>query len=243
MLFTLSTGRSGTQCLAKILETSEKVQSYHENHPMPCMHARSEARRGVYDFGVCPWGCPAEWRRHPLKGHRSALIAESRGLYSETGWGLTHYAPLIQRMGIGARWIHLVRDPRTWTLSWLADGVPVRPSHGAQVCPEGDPLHDLHWSWEPHVRSLWWWAEVHRYALTFARTADVYRLRFEDMIRGDVSGLFDWLGLDCPQDRIDEVVRTKWNHKGHKKREWDEAWDADLPLDLMAELGYEPDRL
>lgn len=245
-IFTLSTGRVGTKCLSRVLGCSPEVASYHENHPMTCKHARAEARRGIYRFGPRECGCPLLWTADPLRvPHRRPKMcnADDRGLvYSETGWGLMFYAPLfLDRLG-DVRFIHLVRDPRTWTLSHIQDGPPVDKSHGATICPPDDPMSAVYWGeWLPAQRSLWWWAEVNWWALRFAAAhpGRVHLLRHEDMITGDVADLFAALDLDYDQAQVDTVVETKWNTRSGPRPTWQDGWAQWLDADLMARFGYE----
>jgi hypothetical protein len=163
------------------------------------------------------------------------MAAANGRIYSETGWGLAHYAPYIASQ-IDARFIHLVRDPRTWIGSWMAESIPSTKSHGATVMPEGDPMHDIYWNeWTPPQRSLWWWSEVNRFGLW----AGGFRLRFEDMIAGKVEALFDWLGVSYDARGVAAITGTRWNHRNRNNPAWDDDWNRWLDTDLMAECGYE----
>lgn len=237
LLFTLSTGRVGTMCLSKVLAASPEIESYHENHPTICPHSRMRAMQGFYS-SPCP--CPETHRTHPLEApHRRPLIeqAHSQGLiYSETAWGIMAWA---RRFPANSRYIHLIRDPRTWVPSWIAEGIPCHRHHGANVCPPGHPLYRIYWKrWSPAQRSLWWWSEVNRWASAFAETHDVFVLRHEDLILGRASSLFEWLDVEHDAEAVAEAVKTKWNDRGRRKPSWEASWDQGLDHELMEAHGY-----
>lgn len=233
--FTLTTGRSGTVALERLLHSSSELRCHHELRPLPKPLARSRARRLLYDA-----------YSNPLKSYRrreSMLETWTRGkVHVETGWQLTFFAPLFHEQMEGrVKFIHLTRDPRTWVGSWMRLIEYVEEAGRIfNVMPREDPDAEQFFSWEIPRRSLWWWETLNRWILTLPEALDVHHLRMEDLSLERAEELFRWLGVPFDALKASRALGARWNAKPElgPRVEWNAEWERWLPRELMTRLGY-----
>jgi hypothetical protein len=125
LLFTVTTGRSGTRALSFALSRFRGVASLHE--PKPKFSDALGTVRSV------PSTALEFWRR--IKLPRIAAVRQP--IYAET----SHVAckgflePLVEELGLRPTLLHLHRDPRAVALSlWRLDTVPGRTYRGVKYC-------------------------------------------------------------------------------------------------------------
>lgn len=239
-LYTLTTGRSGTVFLWQVLQASKGISAHHELRPMPDGPARSMARRGFRADLPDVLGLP---QREALRRQ-----AQRKGtIHAETGWQLTFFAPrILEALGGEVRFIHLVRDPRTWTSSWLRVLESYdHPGRMFNVMPLEDPMAEWYYSQPRPARSLWWWQTLNGWVMDFLKALpeEQYRLvRMEELTLPVARELYGWLGKPFfLRPQLERALIRHWNDKPElgPNEEWDPEWNQWLPREMMAELGYE----
>ena len=156
----------------------------------------------------------------------------ARLLSERSPWHVRHM-DLIGEVYPGARFVHIVRDPRDVARSMVS--------------------HD--WGPDSLEEAAAQWVE----SVELARAATVdhcLQVRYEDLL-SDVAGgsqaIYEWLGLDASPDRVEDAVRDAAVHvnrdpagSGIGTAKWQDLLDPrdveaveNVAGDLMAELGYE----
>jgi hypothetical protein len=247
-VFVLSTGRCGTQWLARLLDTSFGESALVAHEPL---HAAYEPRLmlGAKE----PSGIPPE-RLEVIAAH-VAWIGEvlQSSHYIETGHPCWSSLPfLIERLRPNVKVIHLVRHPVPTAWSWITHQAfcpPLLPhlSEKVLLAPFDDGVRfpeyrDLWHAMTPYEKALYYWAEVNAFGLDLEQRASVpwLRIRFEDLLRGDgVERLFEFAGLETVRRKepgfVDEyrsitTIRTDPNMIERHP----------AVLHVARELGYEP---
>jgi hypothetical protein len=246
----LSTGRCGTQWLARTLgELGPDLWVEHE--PIGPLYApRRHFRR---------YGDPERVLDEPaVRGHLDGVLASERP-YVECGWPAFPALPwLAAAVPERLRVVHLTRHPVPTALSHMAHsswaGSP-RDDEFTRLATlgPGDPRvfqPDYAGRWEaltPYEKCLFWWTEVHSFALEFAErfpAVPLVRVRAEAMLAGDLDALGRIAGLIGTGDpermraRVAERV-DRWPHRSD--REVDPALVGEHPrtVETAARLGYD----
>jgi hypothetical protein len=222
--FFLSTGRCGTQWLAKALADAGGDGVRVEHEPL---HNRYAPRR------MLGAGDPAALDRKDslaILGHVETIERELESRdYIETGhpcWSTIPY--LARRLAGRVRVVHLVRHPVPTACSWLSHGLFVPPllphlSPKEFLTPldPGVSFPEYGGMWAglaPVEKCLFYWAEVNAFGLRIedAGTIPWLRLRYEELFApevGGLTGLFRFLGLpEGDAGRIDRG-RTVDEHR------------------------------
>lgn len=185
--FFLSTGRCGTQWLARHLRGVYGDRARVEHEPLVTEYRPRRMLAGVGDPTVEP--------SPPIQAHIAAVRRElAVKPYIECGHPCWSTLPWIARqLGAQLRVVHLVRDPVATATSWLSRGaytpqvlafVPERIlispfDAGATFSEYRDRWPDL----LPFEKCLVYWAEVQAFALRFEQEfrGPWLRLRYEDL--------------------------------------------------------------
>lgn len=245
-LFVLSTGRTGTETLARLLDLHHSIDAYHEPHPQLLVE-RKQARLEVYVQ-------PEKYRRI-FSESRSTPIWKSgrRGkLYAETSARLTFFAPIISQLMPNAKFVYMHRHPgdvvrsgmrRGWYVDHPADYARIEPG------PQEEAYHCWR-SWGAFEKICWYWDAYNRFALDFldSMSADrVFIMPCQMLYQGtDIGLLFDFIGLDKPDDeKIGEILSHRYNSQLEsefpKFGDWDSEMKQTLYMiagDTMRRLGY-----
>jgi hypothetical protein len=247
-VFLLSTGRSGTAALAKVLELAPGITAFHEPWPQ-MLEERQQALHEV-------WTATDSYGQLFLKA-RAGLIARSTlggKVYAETSARLTFFAPAIAQVLPEARFIHLVRHPgdvirsgmrRSWYSDNRSDRYRIRPQ-------AGDPYFE-NWESLPRFEKIcWYWNAYNSFALRFTDIVEARRfllLKAEDLFaaRGEtLEQLFEFIGVPSPGS---EALAAELDHKHNRQvkndyprfEEWNESQRKTLAAvagDTMTALGY-----
>lgn len=233
----ITTGRSGTQWLANLLNNFEALHAVHE--PFPSL------------FG---------WNRKRAEGHgncadvvravRSDLVenAYGRGMtYVDCSPFLSHLVDDVAEAFSASRFIHISRDPRAFVCSAAPRSWYRLPTTQDHWWPRNYPADSSNVE-----RLLWWWNEVHSRGLEAEEKHTVFRLRAEDMWSDvdAVRGLLEWLQLpETLTERAHAVIAAAQNSprntakaKQITRTEWSPEWDSFLYAtcgETMEALGYE----
>lgn len=254
-VFTLSTGRVGSETLAHLMKLARNVIAYHE--PRPELFALS---RQAY-LKRNDWMKDESLAEVLLEGFRTARreflkysLYVDRG-YVETGPQGTFLAPLILNDIPAARFIHLVRDPRMVVRS----GMRRKWYNGhaydyARIQPDASSPFASQWNgWDPFQKNLWLWAETNRWALEFATSLPPGKyllVHSEDMFNAHeptIKALYDFLDTKSPARwRIQRILGKRLNAQVRGQFSQPDDWFADVDPALAhfvvktaAALGYD----
>jgi len=219
--FVLSTGRCGTQWLAHALALPGVGAGRVEHEPLGDRYrARLLLGRGGEPAALAPVDC-ARLEKH-FAGIEVTLEHED---YFEAGfpcWSALPY--LCRRLAGRIRIVHLTRHPVPVAYSWTAHGAyvpPVLPQVPEKILlhpgDRGVAFPEYAEAWprlHAFERALYFWAEVHAFALRWQVIADVPWLRVEMkelFTPAGLARLTGFLDLGCgpellgaAQDVVDE---------------------------------------
>jgi len=265
-VFVLSTGRSGTLTLTKLLAVDSRIAAYHEPRP----HLYAEAL-DAYTHECAPI---ARFARILYRA-RWKLVSSAclkHRIYAETSNWLTFFAPAIRSAIPRTKFIHLVRHPADVVASGLARGwyqgasldrYRIRPR--TLLVDSQRTKSDSHsrleitieqWSqMSAFEKACWLWSEINSFVLRFAQTipeSQYTLVRLEDLISNSddqIQSLWAFLGLNLEPhmlDRCSAVLSIKDNASKYPGSALDELarhqrsllWD--LCGDTAKRLGYAP---
>ena len=238
LIFTITTGRSGTRHLAWALGCFRDVDARHEPKP-----SFSSAFRTVC---AAPETAAEFWRTHKLP----SIASTKKPIYAETSHlACKGFLESLIALGYRPDLIHLHRDPREVATSlWRLDSVPGRTSKGVKynLAPT-DPcflaLQGDTQGWHDYQLCYWYCLEIgeraQRYARLFAEDGvRVHRVELAEVIdRVGVQALGRHLELG-PRRRLprfgSEALTVR--HRNEKRRK---KLDRSLPPAILDELEAE----
>lgn len=214
-LFLLSTGRTGSSTLIRLLNLSPKVTALHEPKPNLVRQYR-RAYSGVTTHPDRYRGLFEHARRSLI--WRACLNGK---VYAEATL-LKFFAPVIAEMLPNAQFLHLHRHPGEIVRSamrrrWFQDN----PLDRYRIVPEpGDWAHQRWAQWDAFSKSCWTWHAENEYFLRLAQNiaADrVLQLPFDewtDQSTGAYERVFAFIDVD-PPDRgsAQTVLNVKHNEQ------------------------------
>jgi hypothetical protein len=246
----LSTGRCGTQWLtAGLRELHPELDVEHE--PIgPLYRPRLYFRR---------YADPESILSVPEVAEHVARIAGGPRPYVETGWPLFPVLPLLaQRIPERLRIVHLTRHP-----------VPSALSHLAHSSYAGSPRDDAYTRWatlgpgdagvfqpayaarwerlSPYERCLFWWTEVHLFALELPRRIPevaFLRVRAERLLAGErseIERLLTFMGLPWRSGWLAHAERMvdRWHHHTDQDVDPLAVRRHARTVEVAGELGYD----
>jgi hypothetical protein len=188
MIFTITTGRSGTDYLARVLGLFARVHAEHEPKPTFASAWRTVLAR--------PETAREFWLEHKLP-----RIARTRSpIYAETSHlACKGFLESLVELGARPTLIHLVREPRAVALSLLALGtVPGRSFKGVKyyVSPD-DPRLELptggaERAWHDYQLCFWYCLEIEARANRLRERLEPLGVRFEHV---EVASIADADGI------------------------------------------------
>ena len=217
-LFIYSTGRCGTQALARYFAANLGERAVVEHEPLGARWAPRIALRHP--------NLPSLRRKLPEVDRHLDRIARTLadGLdYVETGWPAFAWYPYLKSlMGADFRWVHLVRNPLYVAGSLVTRGCydprRAQPEYAAlaQLVPtdHGVSCHDLAVEWRKlsqYEKCLFQWLEINRYAVELGDTVGLEPIafaRFEDIFGSSATPLRElYLAAGLGKPCIDRVER------------------------------------
>ncbi len=248
-LFTLSTGRTGTQTLCELLNLSPDVLALHEPEPRPY-----EAFRSAY---ARVWHEPSGYRKLFEKARRGYLAwAAWRGKVYAEGTAVKYLAPVIADVVPGAKFLHLYRHPAEVVRSAMRRGwFDHHPLDAYRPRPVAkDPAYEAWAGWDPFARNCWMWRADNEFFLRLKRFVAEDRflsLAFEDFVEpatGAYRHIFEFLGVACPApDVVWKVLAVRYNEQTSGSFPQPGDWPDPLRETLwaiagetMEKLGYGP---
>lgn len=247
-VFVLSTGRTGTETLARLLSCHPAIDAHHEPSPT-LLPERQAAFAEVYQ----------------RPGHFLAIFRRARRLpithsflrgkvYAETSARLTFFAPVICNALPRARFVYIHRHPAEVVRSGMRrrwyDG---HPADRWRIVPPPGSVESQQWSdWSTFEKVCWYWKAYNRFALDFLARhghARVFVLPFVAFARRDTSTfarLFEFLGVEpLSEQTMVQVLTQRFNRQEAGEFPEPDRWDAWMRQRLiqicqseMAELGY-----
>jgi hypothetical protein len=248
----LSTGRCGTQWLnAGLRELHPETDAEHE--PIGPLY-RPRAYFRCYSNPEAILDVPE------VAAHLQRLERAERP-YVETGWPQFPALPaMAARLGERLRIVHLTRHP-----------VPTALSHAAHKSYAGSPRDDAYTRlatlgpddggvvqrgysqrWEllsPYEKCLYWWTEVHNFALEFEERAAVHGVAFvriasEEMLSGErmvLQRLLAFMGLPWNERWIERTstIVDRWHHHSDEDVDPMAIGRHPLAVDVAHRLEYD----
>jgi Sulfotransferase family len=251
-LFVLSSGRTGTQTLAAILDASPHLLAHHEVHP--------RLVKASFDYHMAGGARAADrerWRELVLAARDDLVLNASRRgrIYAETSNRVTYIADLVRDAFPASQFVFLHRAPLEVIVSgqrrgWYQD----HPWDFARIVPRSDDPEAERWPSMTRVeRIAWYWAAVNGEAADFLETLPAERrleLRADALFDPDSGSwreLFAFLGVPEPPERsIRGVLGRRLNrqvggHAASPPAEWSENERATvmrLVGPVAERLGY-----
>jgi hypothetical protein len=246
----LSTGRCGTQWLAaglRALCPSSDV----EHEPIGPLYRPRRYFRCYRDPGAI--------LAEPEVASHLKRIARASRPYVETGWPLFAALPLtVEALGERLRIVHLTRHPVPSAISHLAHnsyaGSPRDDAYTrlATLGPTDPrvlhPEYAARWhSLTPYEKCLFWWTEVHEFAIELAQRAPevpLLRIKSEEVLSGrrePLERLLQFMGLPWDERWLDhaEQLVDRWHHHTDHEVEPLEALGHPSTLQVSSALGYD----
>lgn len=252
----LSTGRTGTQALARLLDQYyDEVKALHE--PPPSWRLRLVSNRYL-----CGRLTEQKLIRIFTRCRRELLGRIRQPVYVESNWFLYGFISVFSDLFESPLIVHVVRDPRTYIPSYINFGTFSGLRWLASNCypywyikPEqyfSSPSRRWRDMSEPE-RLAWHWRVVNT---TLNRGPAQYkeryiRLKYEDLFAPDgrsLQRLIHWIGLPMKAELFEALHKEKINaSSGRRSPKWQELPDdvrhraMEHCAELMVEYGY-PDR-
>lgn len=241
-IFVLSTGRTGTKTLATLISLSKDYLSYHEAVPKLFRLSRLaysvEAVSEINDV----------LKEAFLIARRDLLeysLKCGRG-YAETGNHVTFLAKVIHETIPEARFIHLVRDPRSVIRSgmrrnWYANS----PYDYIRITPKNDSEIADKWKYfSSFQKNVWLWNETNKWIIDFMsimpyekalliHSEELFDRNEETLIR-----LYDFLGTQKPSNRrINLILKKKLNIQKTGEFPVTQDWSRSMVDDFIQLAG------
>lgn len=251
-VFTLSTGRTGTQTMASMLDLSPKVYAEHEPNP----RLVKSSFDAYMDQGTEAW--LERWKDFVLAVRDDfVLTANANGkVYVESNNRLTYMAGAVLAAFPASKYVFSHRDPYKVIRSGMRRGAYTGPNicwNFARIRPRaGEPYMEEWDSMTPLAKEAWRWAKINQISMDFMETlpADrTYELPANKLFSEDENiykEIFEFVGVPCPpMEDIRRVMGKKINaqfHFGGPEFSWTkETYDEVRPyIASVAEtLGYE----
>lgn len=246
-VFTLSTGRVGTETLAGLYSLAGNIIAYHEPRPLLFKLSKlSYEYSGNSDARLI--------LNEAFKLARADLLSHSldrKKGYIETSPQATFLAPIILDIIPNARFIHLVRNPkdvvrsgmrRKWYAGHRFDNFRLGPLSNSSIAPSWN-------NYDPFKKNLWLWAETNRWIADFCATVPADRtllLHSEDIFGNDeeaVSKLFTFIGAPAQRKRtISRVLGKKFNAQETGHFPPPDQWTGEMKktlIDLTGEVAHQ----
>lgn len=252
--FVLSTGRAGTETLARLFEIDKNLIAVHE--PLPKLFGLSKTCYDLSEHFSSDSKVSAALVEAFLTSRRDLLnyaLYTGRG-YIETGPHVTFVAPWILQTIPDARFFHMVRDPLAFLLSginrrWFAGNI----NDQWRIMPnQGTPFMKIWEDFSQVEKILWLWAETNRWILQFTRTLKNIQhmlIQSEQVFKSDhtvIQQIYALVGRSRPNlEKIERAIETHYNAQKKGSTRLPENWRGKINLELItfvsevaSELGY-----
>jgi neutral ceramidase len=223
--FVLSTGRSGTQTLAHLLEEATNAKVWH--HPEPNL---------IHETKLSYWD---EINNHSTfwqgRGEIIAQAWEQGLIHGETDHNMTPFAHTIADDIPNSKFLVLIRDPREFVRSGMRRGYYVAggPWDEGRLKPHPKSADHKLWSTLTSFEKVCWlWAETYRHIERRIQLIGAQRVKiipFHKLVQGPKMSkeIFDFLELDGYNEaKVKQILSHKLNaQRGGQfphPREWNQ---------------------
>jgi hypothetical protein len=251
-VFVLSTGRTGTETLAHLLNLSRDIFAYHE--PTPNLYSLSKIAYDLEDqiIKISDFERLFTTSLHSLRGSLwNESLSCGRG-YAETSPQVTFLAPLFREIFPDAYFIHLVRDPKYVIRSgmrrgWFSD----HPYDEFRIQPKKDSSFFKKWAeFSTLEKNAWLWAETNNWISSFVSSlppSQRFVLPSEKLFQKDeltIKSLFDFLNIDRPSNlAIGRTISRKLNRQKTGEFQFTTNWREMMNDDLSNFLKRISDKM
>jgi hypothetical protein len=182
LLFTVTTGRSGTEYLARVLSLFANVEARHEPKPRfsSCFRAVVAAPHVAREFWEQEKLARVERGRRPIYAETSHLFCKG-------------FAESLVELGRTPELVHLRRDARATARSlWALDSVPGRTLRGVRYyLSPSDPNHlpvpaDVARGWTDYQLCYWYCLEIDARARHLRAELEPRGVRFHTVELADI---------------------------------------------------------
>jgi hypothetical protein len=250
----LSTGRCGTQWLTAGLRALHPELEVEHEPIGPLYKPRRYFRR---------YGDPEALLEVPEVAEHVARIVHGHRPYVETGWPLFPALPLLaERLPGRLRIVHLTRHPVPSALSHLAhssyadsprdDAYTRWATLGPADPGVFQPSYAARWDrLSPYEKCLFWWTEVHLFALELARRLPgipLHRVQSERLLAGEraeLERLLEFMGLPWRDRWLEHAGRRvdRWHHHTDQPVDPLQVRRHPRTIEVASQLGYDVERL
>lgn len=258
-IFIVSTGRSGSQMLARVLGQHPGVLALHE--PKPRLNTEAYLKwSGIRE---------AEYTRYRLRDCRQDTISQinrDNGLtYVESSLFMSHFVSELDDM-FDAKFVHLYRNPRNFALSAVRKGWYSKRERTLKAQAVALLRRHLHMrignEWVDHKlspprslshpldKALWLWNEVNRTILdSFAGlpAEKTFSMQLENFDASVLRALHQFIGIEINEALLESMVQTASRRpnrtRQHIKERDDLVWDPARDDALNALAGLTARRL
>lgn len=240
-VFVLSTGRTGTLTLAKLMALNPRVDAYHEPEPRL---VETSFLSYMDTCGVDPSFWEETLRR--CRGGRVQIAAARGRTYFESNNRLTYMAPHLLRVFPHAKFLYVTRAPSDFIRSGVRRNFygGHRWDHARLRPRPSDEIFDRWESLSPSEKCAWLWLETNRYCLDFISTLGrerVLSFQCEQLFRADltlIKDLFAFVADDAPPSDA-SIRRVLGKQLNRQPPVGDPSIDGlDMVRDVSAQLGY-----
>lgn len=247
-LYLLSSGRTGTTALAKVLNCHPRFQAYHELAPLGAMTYR--------DILLSYSDSPARFRQYFVK-HRAGVIGavhRSGRIFAETN-NFQFYAPIISDILPKSKFVFVHRHPAEYVRSGMRRGWYVNhPWDSFRLHPSSDdPASQLWPTWSQFEKICWFWDKMNRFFLEFRASQPAERIltiAFDELVQpqtGAYRALFECMELNPPAEQdvgavLDAKVNAQETGDFPKYGDWTSEQVQrlhEIAGDTMSRLGYQ----
>lgn len=248
-LFNLSTGRTGTLTMVKLLNLSPEINAFHEPRPV-----LGEVSKAAYND---IWVQPDKYKPLFVAARRSPIgITGLKGkIYAEHTL-MIYLSPMIANELPKAKFMHMYRHPKDVVRSGMRRGwFRGHPWDKYRLEPlQGDTLRGK-WDteWDPFAKICWFWNSVNSFILELQERFGSRRMlsmKFEDFIdieTGAYARPFEFLDVEPPPiDEARKILCVKHNVQTVGDFPQYEYWSEQqrdtfyrITGKTMQQLGYE----
>jgi len=246
VLFVISTGRAGTQSLARLLDSSPKVLAVHERSPRFLAQTQKAFACNTAEAAEIA----AEFAATRFERIEQAGMAR---IYAETSHRIGYLARALAKIFPSAQFVHLHRHPgefirsamrRRWYDTNSIDRWRIQPD-------PSDPVATRWPEMAPFEKLCWYWGAVNAFAREFTREAGERSLTlgFDEIYCGarGAERLFHFLDVPRPPPAtLEKTLAKRFNAQRTGAFPLYEEWSDqlrqtlwDISGDVAEELGYE----
>ena len=234
--FTMTTGRTGTLTLIKLLNLSPEIKAYHE--PLP--HLREYVKTAYNDIYI-----NQEKYANIFREARCNLIFKSwiKGHTYVEHTVMTSFCPSIAIELPNSKFIHIFRHPadvirsglrRRWYQGHAWDDNRIEPT------PDDPNRSKWDTQWDPLLKVCWNWNYVNNFIIEFSKNLPKNRflaVKFERLINKDTDEylrVFSFLNVDPPNEKdVRKILNHKYNAQENGKFPKYEEWTVQNKQNLL----------